>query len=268
MKNRYYINFAILILAVFLGACEKNAVDEHTAPYTSGALIKFYTHAEGAPRVNFYLNDQRVTASAPTATDIPLGLAYGTSYPANGYLNVPSGDLTVAVMDTVTSATKGKADLITTTSTRLDESANYSAYLIGKTGSYETLVIKDNLPEDNFNRIYFRFVNTMADMPFNVDVVAFRPEVKATATSPAIPELRVPLGTNIGYKQFTDYAELPAGSYRFIFYKTGTTTVYANYPSATTTLGLTSLGRVYSFFLRGTYAAAPKATNLDYWRER
>jgi len=268
MNNIYLKAFTLLLASVFMGACEKNAVDEHTAPVTSGALIKFFTHAEGAPRVNFFLNDVRITGSNPTATNIPLGLAYGTSYPSNGYVNVPAGDLTVAALDTVTSETKGKADLIASTATKLDEKDNYSAYLVGTTGNYETFVVKDILPEDNFTRIYFRFGNTMAGIPFNVDVVAFRLAVAATATTPAVPELRVPLGTNIGFKQFSDYTELPAGGYRFIFYRTGTTTVYANYPSATGTLVLNSLGRVYSIFLRGTYAATPKTTNLDYWRER
>ena len=268
MNKIYYKTFAILLLAVFLGACENNAIDEHTTPFTSGALIKFFTQAEGAPRVNFYLNDQRITASTPTTTNIPLGLAYGAAFPANGYVSVPTGDLTLAVMDTVTSETKGKADLLTSTSAKLEDKVNYSAYLVGTAGNYETFVVKDNLPPDNFNQIYFRFVNTMVNLPFNVDVVAFRPAVAATATSPAVPELRIPLATNVAYKQYGDYVELPAGSYRFILYQAGTTKVYANYPSATTSLSLTSLGRVYSFFLRGTYAATPKTTNLDYWRER
>lgn len=266
---RKIFNRALVFLAagLMLGACEKNAIPEVTEPVPAGANVKFFFHVEDAPRANFYLDSKKVTAVAPTATDVVLGNAYGTVYPSNAYAVVPAGSFNMSAVDTV--AGKGTADVLATAPVSLSANKFYSAYLVGTKGNYETFYVEDALPAPNYDKIWWRFMNTMANMPFAVDAYAVRAAIPATATKPAEPEEIIELGKNLGFKQHGQYVQLKPGSYTFKVYPAGT-----EYNPSTTkpyiqnTVALASLGRVYTTQIRGTYTATPKTTHIDYWRER
>lgn len=269
MKKIFNRAFVFLAAGLMLGACEENTIPEITVPVSEeGANVKFFFHVEGAPRTNFYLDNQKVTGVAPTAEGVVLGNAYGSVYPSNAYALVPAGSFTMSAIDTV-SANGGTADVLATSQVTLEKGKNYSAYLVGTTDSYDTFVAEDNLPPADNIKIWWRFVNTMADLPFEVDAYAVRAAVPATDESPAEGVEVVELGKNIDFKELGDYKELKPGSYAFKVYESGT-----EYDPATTSpfiqhsVVLSSLGRVYTTQIRGNYVGAAKSSQINFWRER
>jgi hypothetical protein len=259
--------FLFLAAGLLLGACEKNAIPEVTEPVTDGAYVKFFFHVEGAPRANFYLDSKKVTGVAPTPTNVVLGNLYGSVYPSNAYALLPAGNFRLSAIDTV--AGKGTADVLATAPVSLANNKHYSAYLVGTPESYEVFMAEDILPPADYRKIWWRFMNTMANMPFAVDVYAVRAAVVATETKPAEPMEIIQLGKQLNFKQHGPYVELKPGSYTFKVYRSD-----SEYDPATSkpyiqhALGLATLGRVYTTQIRGAYAETPKANQIDYWRER
>jgi hypothetical protein len=267
MKKIFKRAFVFLAAGFLLGACEKNAIPEVTEPVQDGAFVKFFFHVEGAPRANFYLDSKKVTAVAPTTTNVVLGNLFGSAYPSNAYASVPAGNFTLSAVDTV--AGGGRAEQLASMPVSLTANKYYSAYLVGTTDSYETFITEDNLPAADYTKIWWRFMNTMANMPFAVDAYAVRAAVAATETKPAEAMEIVELGKNLDFKQHGSYVELRPGNYTFKVYPAG-----SEYDPATTapyiqhTLVLASLGRVYTTQIRGTYTETSKTSQIDYWRER
>jgi hypothetical protein len=321
MKKIYSKITAILALGFLLGSCEENAIPERFTYASDGALVKFYNHAEASPMVNFYLNDQRVTASVTTtaAGGALRGLAFGNTYPSTyGYATVPNGSFNLIVRDTATKepasystlaaenckplSWKALANPYRTLAQKqgitLDKESNYSAFLVGRpavmgtpalppstalpngkpdecgkelaSATYEVIFTKDNLPPADFSKVYVRFMNHLASTPSlpspNIDVVAIRLAAAATATTPALPEVRTVVATNVPFKAITNYIEVPTGITRMEIYETGTTQVYASIQ--TSAASPFALGRVYTIFARGTYSKPGKTTHIDFWRER
>jgi hypothetical protein len=263
MKNIVTKSFAVLAAGFLLGACEKNAIEEHYEPTNSGAQIKMIHAAQEAPMVNMYLGGAKVTALSPVVTaakdTIVTGLSYGgtTVFPASlGYTNVPAGSYNVEIKDT-TSA-RGTSELISKTSATLNDRASYSAFLIGKKDAgFETFVVEDKLPAgSDYKKAYVRFVNVMADAPaFDVKAV-----LKATIDK---PEVVTPVGVNVTYKGSTAYVAIEPGTYDFPIYVTGAATAY------TTMTGVApSAGRVYTFYTRGNYTLKPATANRVLIRDR
>ena len=250
-----------------LGACEKNSIPEMADPVTEGARVKFFFHVDGAPRTNFYLGSKKVTGVSPTTDDVVLGNLYGSVYPSNAYAVLPTGSYTLSAIDTM--AAGGSADLLASTQVNLQNDKNYSVYLAGTTANYEAFMIEDKLPPADNSTIWWRFVNTMAEMPFEVDAYAVRAAVPETETTPAEPLEVIELGKNIGFKENGEYTQLKPGSYTFKVFQSGSTYDPAtSTPYLKSTVVLASLGRVYTTQIRGTYAVTPKTSNIDYWRDR
>jgi len=269
MRKLFNTTLAILAAGLMLGACEKNTFPEVAEHFStdSGANVKFFFHVDGAPRSNFYLDNMKVTGVSPTAEGLVLGNTYGSVYPSNAYAVVPSGDFTLSAIDTASA--NGTAEVLTTTEVSLEKGKNYSAYLVGTTDNYEAFVIEDKLPPADNVSIYWRFVNTMANMPFEVDVYAIRAAEPATETTPERPAEVISLGSDIGFKEHGEYVRLDPGSYTYKVFAANT-----EYDPLTSTpylqnkVTLASLGRVYTTQIRGNYAAKPKSSQIDYWRDR
>ncbi|MBX0332660.1 DUF4397 domain-containing protein [Pontibacter sp. HSC-14F20] len=258
MKNLAIKSLAILATGFFLSACEENAIEEHYEPVTAGAHIKLVHAAQQAPMVNMYLDNSKITALAPTSGGIVTGLSYGGTavFPASyGYANVSGGSYNLQIIDT-TSA-RGSADVVSNAPVNLNNGATYSAFLIGKAGAFETLLVQDELPVPNNAKAYIRFVNVMVDAPTNFDVKAVR---KATVET---PETVITVGTNIAYKGNTAYVEIEPGTYDFPIYAAGSETPY------TTMTGVAPTGgRVYTLYTRGDYTLTPATSNRVLIRDR
>ena len=71
-------SIALLLSAMALAACEKNAVQDITGTLP-GSRIKFFNFGVNAPQVNFYAGPTKVTAiSSAIGSESALGVAYGS----------------------------------------------------------------------------------------------------------------------------------------------------------------------------------------------
>ena len=263
MKKTLNIFTALFITVIFFSACDKNAIPELTQDVAAdGAFVKFFLQVENAPSINFYLGDQKVSAVNSSTTDDVQGSDYGTVYPSNAYAIIPAGNFDV-------NAKNLEGNVIATTEASFSAAENYTAYLVGTTENYEVFVMKDQLPPDDRIKIYWRFVNTMANMPFKVDFYAIRDAQPATGGSPAQSVEVVSLGNSIGFKEAGEYKELQPGNYTFKVFESG-----SDYDPETSeaylenSVNLGSKGRTYSTQIRGEYSENPVAKNIDFWRER
>lgn len=262
MKN--IINRIILTIAagLVLTGCEENAIPELTVPITGEMTkAKFFFHSDDAPPANFYFGDTKVSAAGSTTAGDPQGSAYKAVYPSNAYAVIPSGSTTIRALDM-------DMNELAATQATLKAGSNYSVYLVGN-GDHEVFVLEDLLPADDNVKIYWRFVHTMANVPFTVDVYAVRAAVPATETAAAQPARAILLGSDIDFKEGGDYVELEPGNYTFkVFNSTLDFDPLTSTPFIQHSVNVGTLGRTYTTQIRGTYSDPIGSGKIDFWRDR
>lgn len=264
MKNN--INKLILVLTVglFLNACDKNDIPEVAEILDTDqvAQAKFFFHADDAPSANFFINNEKVSAIGSNTDDEEQGSDYKRVFPSNAYAVVPSGSVAISAM------ALGGGEIAAAQAT-LAPGKNYSVYLVGNEGSYEVFTMEDMLPSSDNSKIYWRFVNTMAEIPFSVDAYAVRAAVPATDDTTAEDAMVIPLGMDFNFKEGGDYVELIPGRYTFkIFNSTMDYDPLTSSSFLSHTLTVGSLGRIYTTQIRGTYSDPIGSGKIDYWRDR
>jgi hypothetical protein len=242
---------ATLIALISFNSCEKDAV-QIIDDKTIGAQIKFYNFSIGAPGVNFYANDAKITAVASaTGTESVSGVAYGSVGPLNNYANIAPG--TYAFSGRI-SATTDKDLVIGTVTATLEDKKFYSLYLSGPynttTKKTDGFVIEDRLPEIDLGVAYVRFVNGIS----NANAMDFY--VKNTTT---LQEAK--LGSAVAYKSGSDFVVVQEGVYDLSARNVGATA---------TAIPRTAVsfvrGRVYTISSRGdiTISTAGTAVNRPF----
>jgi hypothetical protein len=232
-------SLAMLLGFVALAGCEKDAVQisSITAPVT-GARVKFFHFGINAPQVNFYANNNKVTAiSSTTGTESTVGVAYGAVAAGNLYVTLPQGQTTF--QGRISAATDKDLPIAAITSTLADGKA-YSVYLSGfyntATKQVEGFVVEDNFPATfDYSQALVRFVNASSNsQPMQLTV---RDPVAGTETA---------VGAAIAYKSAGAFVPVPTGSYDLFTRTTGSTT------NAITRNTVSFLaGRVYTVTARG-----------------
>lgn len=208
---------ALLSLA-FLGACEKNAVQDITAPITGGAFIRFQNYAVSAPGVNFYANSQKISAiSASTCTPAPTtpnaactttgaestnGVAYGLSANGANYSMLAPGPYTFA---SKIAAVADNGLAVSTANVTLAEGKFYTYFVSGiynaTTKSADAFVIEDNLPTTfDYTKTYLRVVNASSNAP------SISATVQVQGTSDVVN-----VATNVLYKSASPFATFAPG---------------------------------------------------------
>lgn len=250
--NRFR-TLAALGALVALGACDKNAVQEIAGP-ESGARVKFYNFGVGAPQVNFYANNTKMTAiSSTTGVESTTGVAYGALGSGGLYLSLTPGayDLTGRI-----SAAVDKDLIIATQNATLEDGKAYSFYMSGfyntTTKSVEGFVVEDSYPAAiDWTAATVRFVNAISNSSPMVMVV----KNSTTGAETAV-------GATVAYKAAGAFVALPPGSYD-IFTRLGPTSANV----ITRTAVSFSAGRTYSISARGdmtvTSATATNRPFLD-----
>jgi hypothetical protein len=228
---------AILLCAVALTACEKNAVQDITGP-VAGARIKFFNFGVNTPSVNFYANDAKVTAiSSTTGVETTTGVAYGGVGSAGFYHALEPGAYTFSGR---ISATVDKDLPISTVPATLENGKSYSFYQSGfyntATKTVDGFVVEDPVAENiDYSVAYVRFVNAIANAS---PMTLF---ARNTTTS-----AEVPVGAAVAYKSAGAFTALPGGVYDLSTRTAG---------SATNAIARTAVsfvaGRVYTISARG-----------------
>lgn len=243
--------FAAALLAVLLTACDKDAV-QPLGDAASGAYIKFFNFGVNAPSVNFYANDQKVTAiQSTTGTESTTGIAYGGVGVGGFYSAIQPGQYTLTGR---ISAATDKDLPISTVNTTLEDGKKYSFFMSGfyntTAKTVEGFVVEDVFPaEIDYSQAYVRFVNAISNSnPMTL-------YARSTST-----QTEVQIGGPVAYKAGGAFVAVPPAVYDLSTRLTGST---ANAISRT---GVSfSGGKVYTIGARGDITiTSTTATNRPF----
>ncbi len=240
-----------LLAAVALAGCEQDAIqiDDITAPAT-GAWVKFFNFSLGAPQVNFYAGDRKVTAvSSTTATESTVGVAYGGAAAGGVYTAIPAGQVTFAGR---ISATVDKDLAIAAIQGTVVEGKAYSVYLSGPystaTKQSDGFVVEDNLPAAfDDTQALVRLVNASHNSPA-VQLFVRNPTTLA----------ETPVGAAVAYKAGGAFVGIPSGGYDLVVRADGATAALV-----TRTAVAFSVGRIYTITLRGDATLPSTGTSAN-----
>lgn len=237
MNNRRTF-LMLLAAAALLPACEKNAVQDITAPAATGARVRFFNFGLNAPGVNFYANDRKVTAiSSATGTESTVGVNFGGVASGGNYSVLPAGQY--ALSGRIAAATD-KDVPIANVSANLAAGKNYSFFLAGPydatAKTSDAFVVEDVFPDAiDYTVAYVRFVNAIHNsQPMTL-------YARNTVTGE-----EVALGSAVAYKSGGEFVKLASGSYDLFTRAAGST---ANIISRTAVAF--GAGRVYTIGARG-----------------
>jgi hypothetical protein len=251
----------LMVAVAATSACEKDAVQGIAEPQVGGANVKFFNFSVGSPNVNFFINDQKVTAVSSTSCfllddtnrdrclstgiESATGVAYGGA--ANGasgwYSNVAPGQITVS--GRIASAVDSLRNRpISNAQATVQEGKFYSAYLSGiyntTTRTADSFIIEDVLPALDYTTAYVRFVNASSTtQPMTLYVTD-----RVTLAESAV-------GGPVAYQAGSGFVAVPEGSYDLATRVTGSATnVFSR--AQISFIG----GRVYTVTARGNTAVA------------
>jgi hypothetical protein len=239
--NRTFIrslrSVTILLCAVALAACEKNAVQDITGSLP-GARIKFLNFGVNAPGVNFYANDAKVTAIlSATGAEAVTGVAYGNGGGGAFYSALNPGQYTF------TGRIAAAVDKDLTVATIPATLADGKAYTLYMSGIYNTtaktvegFIVEDPVPESfNYTQAQVRFVNAIS----NSGPTTLTARNQTTGTT-------VTISNALAYKAASAFVAVPDGIYDLTATSAGTTSVVYTRTAVTF-----AAGRVYSISSRG-----------------
>ena len=249
MKNRIFA-LAGLALMSFATACDKNGVQDITADAPS-ARVRFFNFGVNAPSVNFYANDQKMSAIvSSTGAESTNGIAYGSVSSSGNYNGIAPGTYTLTGK---ISAATDKDLAISPLSVQIADGKWYSYYMSGfyntATKTVESFVVEDNLPAQDYSVAYVRFVNAIS----NSSPMVLSAKNQTTGNV-------VPIGSAVAYKNAGTFVAIPPGL----------TDLFARVPGAATdAITRTSVsfaqGRIYTISARGDMTVvSTTATNRPF----
>jgi hypothetical protein len=247
-------SIAMLLCAVALTACEKNAVQDITGSLP-GARIKFFNFGTNAPAVNFYANDSKITAiTSATGVEAVTGVSSGGVGSGGFYSAVQPGAYTFT--GKIAAAVDKDLVISRATATLVDGKA-YSFYISGiyntATKTAEAFVVEDPFVDTlDYTVAYVRFVNAI---PNASPMTLF-------ARNPTTG-VELPVGGAVAYKAGGAFVALPGAVYDISTRYVGSTT------NVITRTGVSfSVGKVYTIGARGditvtstTLATRPQLDN-------
>lgn len=244
---------AALMGIVAFASCEKNAVQDITGVVPQ-AKIRFANFALNAPQVNFFQNDQKLTAVLTAAgTESPVGVAYSAFASGALYTGVTPGtyEFSSKISDTtIKNVTVAKA------SQAVEAGKTYTFYLSGlyntTTRTAEAFIVEDPyITTFDYTKTYVRFVNAI----YNT-----QPLTLYGANTSIVGSAEVPIGGAVAYKGAGAFVALPCGVYDLNARLTGSTVNTINRTAVSF-----NCGRIYTITARGDITVvSTTATNRPF----
>jgi hypothetical protein len=245
---------ATLLCAAALASCDKNAAQPVVFDPLAGARVKFFNFGVGAPGVNFYADETKITAVVSgTGSEATTGVAYGSVGNGGAYSQIAPGSHTLTGR---IAATVNKDTAVAIVNTTIEDGKLYSFYMSGfynaTTKKVDAFVIEDPVvPPADYSVAYVRFVHVIA----NANPLILYAQYTTGDTT------RVDTVTAaVAYQEATAFMTVPAGVYN----------LFARYADSTankvTRTGVSLLGgRVYSIGARGDITViSTTATNRPF----
>jgi len=187
---------SLLALALTVGLATACSEDDTTQPaLTAGVQV---VHASpDAPNVDVLVDGAIVLTNVPYKA-------------ASGYLSVPAGTRNVKVRATGTTTTVIDADL------PLSAGMSYTVMATGPVASIQALVLTDDLSNPAAGNVKLRLVHAAPSAP-TVDIYVTAPGADISALAPTL--------AGVPFRGYSDYLEVPAGSYQVRVTPAGTKTV-------------------------------------------
>ena len=182
---RIHTSLIALLGAAALVACGAKAERDITGPVTTTSAVRFFNFSVGAPTVQFFANDQQVTATTSascqgaknppvTATDSTCleagiqsatGVAYGGVAAGGLYTGINAGQYTLTGRQM---STKGPTTTISTLPATIETGKFYSYYQGGLynagTKTADAFIVEDALPTTiDWSKVLVRFVNAIGN---------------------------------------------------------------------------------------------------------
>ena len=211
----FFRSFVALGYCALLAACsmDKNAVQTISGP-APGSAVKFYNFSPGAPNVNFYANDTKVTAvSSSSGVESTSGTAYGSVATGGFYTALTPGQYTITGRIT---ATTDNGLAIASAPTALADGKYYSFFLSGPyntaTKKSDFFILEDAAPpaQVDYAFAYVRFVNAISN---SVPMTLYAKNTTSGA--------ELPVGGSVAYKSAGALTPIPIGPYDLIARVTG-----------------------------------------------
>lgn len=199
---------AALLCAAAASACGKDAVREITGP-VPGAQVKFFNFGVGSPGVNFYANDQKMTAiGSATSTESTTGTTYGNAGAGGLYTAIKPGQYTLS--GRIAAATD-KDLVVSSITTTLADGKYYSYYESGfyssATKTIDAFILEDVLPTTiDYTKADIRFVNAISNG--TAPLVLSLTNSDTTLHAPAIT-----IGGSVAYKNGGAFTPVPEAAY-------------------------------------------------------
>jgi hypothetical protein len=232
-----------------LSACGDDALQNITQPAIPSSAIRFFNFGVGAPSVNFYAGETKMTAlGSSTGTEATSGVSYGGVAAGGNYSAITPGQYTFTGR---IAATTDKNLPISSVATTIEDGKYYSYYMSGvydgTAKSSDAFVVEDPFvaPTD-YSVATVRFVNAI----FNANPMT----LYATSTTTTPPPTEYQIGDAIAYKNAGAFTQVPSGTYNLA-------TRYAGSTSNVLVRNNVSFlgGRVYTITARGDITVAPSS---------
>ncbi len=241
-------SLAALLCITALAGCEENAVQDITGPMPS-ARVKFHNFSMGAPGVNFYSGDTKLTAiGSATGTESTNGTAYGSAAAGGFYTAIAPGQHTLA--GRIAAATD-KDLVVSSAAATIEDGKFYTFYMSGPynagTKQADAFVVEDPIPAQvDYAMAQVRFVNASANS--NPMTLYVTPNAGGAETA---------IGGAVAYKAAGAFTAIPEGVYNL--------SARSDVHTATRASVSFAGGRVYTIALRGdmTVATGTNAPFLD-----
>lgn len=246
--NRYLRIAGALCAVVLSSSCKKDGVQDITAP-APASRIKFFNFGLGAPSVNFYANDTKMTAiSSATGAESTLGVAQGGVGSGGNYDGIVPGTYTLTAK---ISAATDKDLVISSVSAPIADGKWYSYYISGPYDATakkaDAFVVEDPVPALDYTVAYVRFVNAISNS--TPMVLSVKNQTTGTIT---------PIGAAVGYKNASAFTSIPGGVYDISARATGAAT------DLVVRTGVSfSSGNVYTIGARGDATISSTGTSAN-----
>lgn len=202
-KSIYSALFLATLVATGCIKKEDSIPERYTAIPGDNTNVKFLMLSPDAPMVNFFVDNKKISAIAPTATNVVQGIVFPAIYPnAIGYTTLPSGSMKIDAKVIDSSAVR-PGEIIATITPVFEPRKFYTVAIVDSMHKISTVAFEDDPSVPDPTKAYFRVAN------FTSNSNTSNIKIEIQKTSGGFPYSKV--YPAVTYKSVTAFDTLSAG---------------------------------------------------------